>query len=430
MVISLVHKHKQILAVLVLIVVVLAIMAVHKIDQASGMPAASSAVSTASVISAPSSTLALGAAPVQATPAETQPEMRAVWVTYMDLDMSGASNRSQAAFQKKYDAIVQNAKARGMNALIVHVRPFSDAMYPSKLYPWSHLVGGTQGVNPGFDPLAYMVEATHQAGLQFHAWVNPMRVTLNGLPSILSENNPWNVFRADPKRKDWAIEYKKNKYLDPGWSGVRDYIVSGIQEIVQNYDVDGVQFDDYFYPDENANFDKASYAAYCKSVKGSPLSLEKWRCENINVLLKATHQAVKAARPDAVFGVSPQGNLKNDLKMGADVSVWCQNSGYVDYICPQLYYNYDNPVLPYASAAKTWKDLVTAKNVKLYFGLGLYKTDTEADKGAWKNSTDTMARQVETGRSIGCNGFMFYAYEDLVSDNRKQEVQNMMKLFT
>lgn len=433
MIISLVHKHKQIMTVLILIVVVAAVMAAHRMGLVAGAGGASSAsVPVAShVPSAASGGAAVsGAGPVQAAAKAVQGEMRAVWVPYLSLDATGASDKGEAAFRKKYDAIVKNAKACGMNALVVHVRPFSDSMYPSKLYPWSHLTGNTQGVDPGFDPLAYMVQATHRAGMQFHAWVNPMRVQLNGLPSILSQNNPWNQFRADPERAAWAVEYKGNKYLDPGFAGARDYIVSGVREIVERYAVDGVQFDDYFYPDQDAAFDQASYAVYCAQHKEGALPLDKWRCSNINELLRATYQAVKTARPDAVFGVSPQGNLKNDLEMGADAAAWCQAEGYLDYICPQLYYNYDNPVLPYASASKIWRELVKSEKVKLYFGLGLYKTNTDVDNGSWRDSVDTMARQVQTGRSLSCDGFMFYAYSDLIAGSRQQEVQNVVKLFT
>lgn len=211
---------------------------------------------------------------------------------------------------------------------------------------------------------------------------------------------------------------------------MRRYIADSVAEIVKNYAVDGVQFDDYFYPDEGADFDKASYGAYCTGKKdGEVLSLADWRCANINDLISRTYRAVKENRAAAVFGVSPQGNLSNDRKIGADAAAWCQAQGYVDYVCPQLYYNYDNPVLPYDKAVQTWKSLVTAKNVKLYFGLGVYKTDTDVDSGSWKNSVDIIARQIQTGRAQKCDGFMFYAYDDMMSQNRQQEIQNVVKLF-
>ncbi|WOC33536.1 MULTISPECIES: glycoside hydrolase family 10 protein [Caproicibacterium] len=431
MVITFFHRHRQSFAVLMLAAVVLLTMAVNRLDSGEKPAAAiSSQVSGTADASASTSAAAKTAASQTVPTTASANEMRAVWVPYLTLDMRGETDKSEAAFIKKYTQIVQNAKAKGMNALIVHVRAFGDAMYPSKYFPWSSLTGNTQGVNPGYDPLKDMVEITHKAGLQFHAWVNPLRIQLNGVPSILAQKNPWNLFHSDTAKKDWAVSYKDGKYLDPGWEGVRQYIVDGVAEIVKNYAVDGVQFDDYFYPDEGEAFDKASYQAYCTGKKeGEALSLADWRCANINDLISRTYRAVKENRPKAVFGVSPQGNLSNDRKIGADAAAWCQAQGYVDYVCPQLYYNYDNPILPYETAVQTWKNLVTAKNVKLYFGLGLYKTDTDVDSGSWKNSVDIISRQIQTGRAQKCDGFMFYAYDDLISQNRKEEVQNVMKLF-
>lgn len=433
MVISFFHKHRQIVAVMMLAAVVLITMAVNRLDSGE-KPVATvqTAISGQTAVNAAAST---SGAPAQSVPATTaaaaaKNEMRAVWVPYMTLDRSAQSDKSEAAFISMFTQIVQNAKAKGMNTLIVHVRAFGDALYPSKYYPWSNLTGNTQGVNPGYDPLKDMVDITHKAGLQFHAWVNPLRIQLENTPSILAQNNPWNTFHNDSAKSNWAVSYKNGKYLDPGWDGVRRYIADSVAEIVKNYAVDGVQFDDYFYPDEGADFDKASYGAYCTGKKdGEVLSLADWRCANINDLISRTYRAVKENRTAAMFGVSPQGNLSNDRKIGADAAAWCQAQGYVDYVCPQLYYNYDNPVLPYDKAVQTWKSLVTAKNVKLYFGLGVYKTDTDVDSGSWKNSVDIIARQIQTGRAQKCDGFMFYAYDDMMSQNRQQEIQNVVKLF-
>ena len=435
MVISFYHKHRQGMAVLLLIAVVVVTMVVKRSSHSlqSGAVSSSRISSTAvsrkgTASSAPAAATSDTAAAASA--AAPKNEMRAVWVSYLTLGTIGQTAKTEPVFISKFTEVVQNAKAKGMNTLVVQVRAFGDALYPSQYYPWSHLTGNTQGVNPGYDPLKDMVEITHKAGLKFHAWVNPLRIQLNNTPSILAQNNPWNVFHRDPARSQWAVSYKNGKYLDPGWEGVRKYIADSVAEIVKNYPVDGVQFDDYFYPDEGDAFDKASYQAYCAGKKqGEALPLADWRCANINDLISRTYRAVKENRPAAVFGVAPQGNLSNDRKLGADVSAWCQAQGYVDYICPQLYYNYDNPVLPFEKAVQTWKKLVTEKNIKLYFGLGLYKTDTDVDSGSWQNSVDIIARQVQTGRAQKCDGFMLFSYEDLLAPNRQQEVQNVAKLF-
>ena len=140
--------------------------------------------------------------PVVSNTAEEEEEMRAVWVPFMSLTMSSENDKSEAAFQKKFDEIVKTSKEKGMNTLIVQVRPFGDAFYRSSLFPWSHLLTGTQGQDPGYDPLEYMVKAAHENGLEIHAWVNPLRIQLNTNPSELAENNPYTQWSQDESKKD------------------------------------------------------------------------------------------------------------------------------------------------------------------------------------------------------------------------------------
>lgn len=357
-------------------------------------------------------------------------EMRAVWVPIMSLDMSKETDKSQAAFQKKFDAIVSGTKAAGMNTLIVHVHPFGDALYKSDYFPWSHALAGTQGVDPGYDPLAYMVSAAHKAGLQIHAWMNPMRIQKSGTPSILAENNPYTVWKKDPAKAGWAVDLQSDKYYNPAYEQVRKLIADGAKEIAQKYDVDGIQFDDYFYPSTDAAFDKAAYDAYCASAnkKGTALSLADWRRANINALVSLTYSEIKSVKPKVVFGISPQCNVENDMKIGADIASWCSTVGYVDYICPQLYVNFENPTLPFDTAVSQWRNLVTNKNIKFYIGLAVYKAGSDADSGTWKKSSDILSRQVELGRKTKCDGFMFYSWAYLDNTQTKVEIKNVMKL--
>lgn len=357
-------------------------------------------------------------------------EMRAVWIPYFSLDMSGETDKSEQAFQKKFDGILQKAKGCGMNTLIVQVRPFGDALYPSSYFPWSHVVGGTQGVSPGYDPLADMVKASHGAGLKIQAWVNPLRIQTSSVPSILAEKNPYNTFRKDSAKKDWVVDFQEGKYYNPAYEPVRKLVADGVREIVQKYDVDGVQFDDYFYPTRDPSFDRTAYAAYCASAKakGTPLGLLDWRRGNINALVSLVYREIKSVKPDVPFGIAPQGNVQNDRNMGADVDSWCAVRGYVDYICPQLYYNFQNPVLPFNRAAQTWRRMVTDKNIKLYFGLALYKAGSDADSGTWKKAGNILATQVKFGREVSCDGFMFYSSDYLKNSRTKVEVQNVMKV--
>lgn len=360
-----------------------------------------------------------------------QKEMRAVWVPYMSLAMSGEADQSQAAFQKKFDSIVANAKAKGMNTLIVHVRPFGDALYESAYFPWSHIMTGVQGVHPGYDPLAYMVKAAHKEGMQLHAWLNPLRIRTNKTPEALAQSNPHNRWQLEGL-SGRTVTLDTGVYYNPAYPEVTQLIVDGVKEIVRNYQVDGIHFDDYFYPTESSIFDTGSYGAYVAEAKkkGDAMDLLEWRRSNINKLVSSVYSAIKQENPDIVFGISPQGNVQNDLRMGADVVAWSSTAGYVDYICPQLYVNFDNPILPFDQGARQWRDMVTANGVKLYYGLAVYKAGSDVDDGTWKKSSDILKKQIELGRSIGGQGFMFYAYDHLNAEQSREEVQNAMKVLT
>ncbi len=357
-------------------------------------------------------------------------EMRAVWVPYMSLDMSRADDKSEAAFTKKFNEIVTGSKKAGMNTLIVQVRPFGDALYQSAYYPWSHVVGGTQGVNPGYDPLKIMVESAHQAGLGIHVWLNPLRIQMSNTPSILAQTNVYNTWKADSGKADWVVDNGNGKYFNPAYSQVRKLIADGAQEIAKNYDVDGIQFDDYFYPTQDAVFDKTAYDSYSAQAakNGTPLSLMDWRRANINAMIAQVYSEIKAVKPNLPFGIAPQGNIQNDMNMGADVKSWCSVQGYVDYICPELYVNFENPVLPFNTAAESWRKMVTNGNIKLYLGLAVYKAGSDADSGTWKKATNILAQQVELGRKTDCDGFMFYSWDYLNQTQTKEEVQNVMKV--
>ena len=356
-------------------------------------------------------------------------EMRAVWVPYLSLDMSKEEDKSEQAFLKKFNAIIGNAKKCGMNTLIVQVRPFADALYPSSYFPWSHVVGGTQGVNPGYDPLQDMVKASHQAGLKLQAWINPLRIQVSNTPSILAVGGIYNTLKSDSVKSGWVVDFEGGKYLNPAYDGVRKLVADGAKEVAKNYEVDGIQFDDYFYPTQDVSFDQAAYAAYSETASktGTPMALADWRRANISTLVSLVYQEIKSVKPSLPFGIAPQGNVQNDLNMGADVREWCSVSGYVDYICPQLYVNFENPVLPFDNAAKTWRELVTDKDVKLYYGLAVYKAGSDADSGTWKSSDGILASQVEYGRKTSCDGFMFYSCDYLDKDQTKQEVQNVVE---
>lgn len=354
-------------------------------------------------------------------------EMRAVWITFMTLDMKN-TDMSEKSFHEKFERIVSESKKMNLNTLIVHVRPYSDSLYPSKIFPWSHLLKGKQGVDPGYDPLKYMIDKCHQEGLKFHAWINPFRIQLNGSPSEFSKDS---VFEnRQLLGDDSVIEDEKGKYLNPANIAVREKIIDGVKEIVENYEVDGIHFDDYFYPKQNQSIDDKSYFSYKESAEknGVALSKDEWRKSNINALVCGTYSAIKNISQEVQFGISPQGNIQNDLLMGADVNYWGSMSGFVDYLCPQIYVSFDHPMLPFDMTAKKWRDMVKCSSIDLYYGLGVYKAGTDADKGSWRGSDDILKREIEYGRNLGANGFMLYSWDSIVEKENEPEIVNVMKV--
>ena len=169
---------------------------------------------------------------------ESDEEMRGVWVSYMELSMENESSKTQKAFEDKFTEIAQKCRESGFNTLIVQVRPFCDALYKSSYFPWSHILTGTQGENPQYDALQIMCDICKENNLKIHAWINPYRVSSNETPKKLSDNNPY------IKNSEIGIKTDNGIFLDPSNETAQQLICDGVKEIAENYDVDGIQFDD------------------------------------------------------------------------------------------------------------------------------------------------------------------------------------------
>lgn len=362
----------------------------------------------------------------QASAAPSTPEeegaLVGVWVPYFSLD---TAEHTQEAFEEHYRQIAQTAQEKGINAMFVHVRPFSDALYPSAYYPWSHILTGTQGRDPGYDPLEFMIETAHSLGMEFHAWLNPLRVKTAETPAALAENNPY--VQLGEEYPQYFMEYGGGVYLNPAYPAMRTLIADGAAEIAENYEVDGIHFDDYFYPAEDPALDSAAYEAYAQSVE-EPLPLLEWRAANINAMVAQVYESIKAVNPGVVFGISPQGNMQNDEAMGADVATWAAVPGYVDYLAPQLYYSFENEALPYQQALEEWAALPRHQGLELYAGLALYKAGTDADGGTWLLRDNIIALQAEAALNGGYQGVILYSSEYLEAEQAAKEVENAAAL--
>ncbi len=359
---------------------------------------------------------------IKATTDEIHENMKGVWVSYITLDMQN-TDKSVDTFTDNINSIINKTKESGFNTLVFQVRPFSDALYKSSYYPFSHILTGTQGEDPCYDPLQIICDLCHKKDISVHAWINPYRVKTEQTPKELSETNPY--------LQDQSIGFEHNNciYLDPSNEKAQKLIINGVKEIVKNYDVDGIQFDDYFYPENCDDYDEQKYLKYKESTSKN-ITKEAWRAQNVNKLIKDVYNTVHKYRNDVVFGISPQGNINNNISLGADVKTWCQKKGYVDYICPQIYYSIDNPSLPFEESISEWKKLNMHKNIKTYIGLAGYKGGTDEDEGTWLDNDDILKTQIEIVENNNFDGIMLYSYESFLDETNQAEIENVVKHLT
>ena len=348
-------------------------------------------------------------------PALPAGEWRAVWVSY--LEWAAMDFSTEDAFRAGVVQLLDNCTGLGLNTVLAQVRPFGDALYRSSLFPWSHLCTGVQGQDPGFDPLDVLLQEAHTRGISVEAWVNPYRLRSSAaMPPNLADGNLANT------HPEWVCTVDEGLYLNPAEPAAADYVVQGVAELVQNYAVDGIHFDDYFYPATDESIDAAQFAA---SGAGN---LAAWRRENVTALVRAVHDTVKAADPTLRFGISPQGNPDNDENQQySDVTGWLASGGedaVVDYLCPQVYWGQGFALhngstrFAFENIVPAWLAYPRAEGVALYFGLGAYRVGV-GDGGSNENSLSgwstgrALADQVAFLREQGAEGWALYRYGSL-----------------
>ena len=371
-------------------------------------------------------------------------ELHGIWISYLNYKTSGYTKSQFTEFIKKtFDSCVSN----DYNAVFVHVRMFSDAMYNSDYYPWSKYSSGKQGKSPGFDPLAIMVKEAHARKLKIHAWINPYRITsgTTSYSSIAKSSYAykWSHSSSASKKRN-VLRYNGSLYFNPAKSDVRNLITNGVKEIVQNYDIDGIHFDDYFYPNLGSQytkvFDSKEYNRYKNStIKNGkkPMGIVSWRRNNVNTLIKKVYSTVKSINKNCLFGISPAGSINNLYLKNSyycDVKKWMNSSDYIDYICPQIYWSFKQPVAPYDKIYNEWRSLPRNKKVNLYIGLAGYKagiSKSDAKKMGdteWSKSNTVLKRQVAYARkSKKSDGFIVFDYADLHRKSAKKEFTNLKK---
>ncbi|MBB6473397.1 glycoside hydrolase family 10 protein [Sphaerisporangium rubeum] len=361
---------------------------------------------------------ARGACQVSDMPAKRQ--LRGVWIaTVHNLDWPTKPGLTQEKQRAEYVKILDTAARRNLNAVFVQVRPASDALYASPHEPWSQWLTGTPGKNPGWDPLPFLIDEAHKRGLEFHAWFNPYRAAATADLSKLPASHP---ARQHPS---WVVKYQGKAYYNPGLPEVRQHTVKIVDDVVRRYDVDGVHFDDYFYPYPVAGVPFSDKAAFTKYGKGR--SLAAWRRDNVNKLIAEVGQAVHAAKPYVKFGVSPFGIWRNksddpagsDTKglsaydaIYSDARAWIK-AGSVDYVMPQLYWPRGFAVADYAKLLPWWADQVKGTGVHLYIGQALYRVGTK-DTPAWTRRGELPAHLTLNRKRPEVGGDVYFSATQLL----------------
>jgi uncharacterized lipoprotein YddW (UPF0748 family) len=347
--------------------------------------------------------------------AQSKPEFRGVWVaTVGNIDWPGKGNFNSDSQKIAFIRLLDMHQRNGLNAMIVQVRPCADAFYPSQYEPWSQWLTGVQGQTPVpyYDPLAFMIEETHKRGMVFHAWMNPYRAVFNRANPSVSRDH---ITKIHP---EWFIPYGDMLYFDPGNKDAQRYVTEVVSDVVRRYDVDGIHFDDYFYPYHIRGREFGDGASYRKYGRG--MTKADWRRSNTDSIISMLSRAIKKENSLCQFGISPFGVWRNQDKdpvegsrtngaqsnyddLYADILLWLKKD-WIDYVAPQLYWEIGHRIAPYEVLLDWWSRHSYGKHC--YVGMGIYRANSNA---AWRN-VNQIPRQIEAMRNTpNMKGMIFFS---------------------
>lgn len=338
-----------------------------------------------------------------------------VWLSYSEVNNLLTSEKG---FKTEFETVVKNCKELNIQNLYIHVRPFCDSLFKSDYYPLME-----NAVGHDFDILEYVIKKCHAEKIKVHAWINPYRVSTatQNIDEISSNSPAYKWLKDQNSENDANVVFNNGIYLNPAENQVRQLVIDGIREIIAKYDVDGIHFDDYFYPTVNESFDNVSYLNY-KSQTENPLNIADWRRMNVNSLISGCYSAIKYADEDIIFSVSPMAEIEHNYNnLFADVGEWIKK-GYLDAVIPQIYFGFEYPKenFCFEKLINDWKSLASCnENVKLIIGLASYKAipELDADKPEWTNNSDIVARQVEFCKNDEkIDGCVYFSYSSLFGE--------------
>ncbi len=349
--------------------------------------------------------------------------MKAVFISYIDY----SSLRGREVMEQKniINEMVNNVSYFGFNTVVLQVRSFGDAIYESSYFPESIYVSYDKD-GKAFDILSYFISVCDSKNIDLYAWVNPYRISNTGDVNKVSKSASYYKWL----NTSLIGVYDNGIYFNPAEEDVKNLIVSGVVEIAKNYKVKGILFDDYFYPNDKIDLD--SYNAY-----DGDLSLSDYRISNVNDLLKRCYSSIKEVNKDVAFGISPAGNIENNLKSEYLDIKGILKDKYLDFIMPQLYYGFFNESKPYTKTLEEWSSL-NVNNIDLYVALSIYKSgmvDSYAGKGIneWINNSDIIKRQVMSSKGVkNYKGFAVFRYQHMFemfdNDNLVKEVSSLREV--
>ena len=351
-------------------------------------------------------------------------QFRGAWIaTVANIDWPSKPGLTPGQQREEFIRLLDVATDLKLNAVIVQIRPAADAFYRSQINPWSEYLTGVQGADPGYDPLAFMIQQAHARNLELHAWMNPFRA------SNYTTDKGWSQLSVIKQHPQWIVDYDNKKLINPGVPEAREYVIRSVLEVVRNYDVDAIHFDDYFYPYPAQGKDFPDDTAYNAYNSGQFPNKADWRRDNINQFMQGVYQAIKQEKPYVRLGVSPFAiwrskaadpagvSVKTDMstydKLYADTRLWVRNE-WVDYIAPQIYWEFSNNAAPYEEILNFWvEEMENNRNVQLYIGHATYRVGTE---GAWLDPME-IPNQIKMNQQHDVvKGSIFYNMSSLVRD--------------
>ncbi len=342
----------------------------------------------------------------------------AMWFTVNDYPEI-LMTQTEETFTQIMEERFSNAAAMGINTVYIHVRAFGDAYYQSERFS----PGLYTPANMDFDPLEIMIQAAHARELSVHAWINPMRCQSDVQMQEMDDQFLIKQWYNDSDTNGTYLSLVNDRWwLNPAYPEVRELIADGAAEIVRNYEVDGIHIDDYFYPTTALDFDAAAFA------ESNETNIAAFRREQCSLMVSEIYDAVKKENPDVLFGISPQGTRSGNETQYSDVETWSSQSGYCDYIVPQIYFGLENETAPFAETAAMWKNLVTCEDVQLIIGICTYKMGKEdqyagSGKNEWLEDYSISSKELALVQEMGL-GAALYSYDSTFQP--PEEIQDQM----